>query len=236
VATVLVAAGLAALGSRSRPDDVVIGSVFAWILGLGVFFLTIYTTSRSTGNGSASVNYLFGSIFGLSASQSVVAAAVAAIVCLAVVLIARPLLFASVDEPVAAARGVPVRILGIAFLVLVGVTAGEAAQAVGALLLLGLMAAPGGAAHRLTTRPFLGLALSAAIAVASMWIGVVLSYLVPSMPPSFAILAVATGIYVAGAVAVRGRGDAPAAAKGRPAQGGRRKWAGKVLSRVPTLR
>src|SRR5438105_4919613 len=124
-ATVLVAVGLAGLGSRGRADDVVIGSVFAWVLGLGVFFLTIYTTSRSTDNGAASVNYLFGSIFGLSGSQSVVAAVVGGVVSLAVVVIARPLLFATVDEPVAAGRGVPVRILGIGFLVLIGVTAGE---------------------------------------------------------------------------------------------------------------
>jgi zinc/manganese transport system permease protein len=204
-ATALVAVGLGVLGARARADDVVIGSVFAWILGLGVFFLAIYTTSRSTGNGAASVNYLFGSIFGLSRSQSVVAAVVGGAVSLAVVVIARPLLFATVDEAVAAGRGVPVRILGIVFLVLVGVTAGEAAQDVGALLLLGLMAAPGGAAQRLTARPFVGLAISGGLAVGSTWIGVVLSYLVPSLPPSSAILGVATLAYVASAFVARPR-------------------------------
>jgi zinc/manganese transport system permease protein len=203
-ATALVALGLGVLGVRTRADDVVIGSVFAWILGLGVFFLTIYTTSQSTGNGAASVNYLFGSIFGLSGSQSLVAAVVAGVVSVVVVAIARPLLFATVDEAVAAARGVPVRVLGIGFLVLVGVTAGEAAQDVGALLLLGLMAAPGGAAQRLTDRPFVGLALSGGIAVASTWIGVILSYLIPSLPPSSAILGVATLTYVGAALVARG--------------------------------
>ncbi|HWC38848.1 MAG TPA: metal ABC transporter permease [Acidimicrobiales bacterium] len=208
VATVLVGVGLAGLGRRARPDDVVIGSVFAWILGLGVFFLTIYTTSRSTANGAASVNYLFGSIFGLSASESVLAAAVAGGVCIVIILIARPLVFATVDEAVAAARGVPVRMLGIVFLALVGVTAAEAAQDVGALLLLGLMAAPGGAAQRLTTRPFVGLAVSGGIAVASTWVGVVLSYLISSLPPSSAILGVATLAYVLAALVtqVRSRG------------------------------
>jgi zinc/manganese transport system permease protein len=201
--TVLVGLGLGALGWRKRADDVVIGSVFAWLLGLGALFLTIYTTTRSTGNGTASVNYLFGSIFGLSASQSAAAAVIAGVVSLAVVFIARPLLFTTLDDAVAAARGVPVGILGIAFLALVGVTAGEAVQAVGALLLLGLMAAPGGAAQRLTARPFVGLVISTAIAVSSMWIGMLLSYLIPSMPPSFAILAVATLAYVVAAVAAR---------------------------------
>ena len=81
--------------------------------------------------------------------------------------------------------------------------AGEAAQDVGALLLLGLMAAPGGAAQRLTTRPFVGLAISGGIAVVSTWIGVLLSYLIPSLPPSSAILGVATSVYVAAALAAR---------------------------------
>ena len=92
----------------------------------------------------------------------------------------------------AAARGVPVRALGYAFFVLLGVTAGVATQAVGALLLLGLLAAPAGAAQRLTARPFGALWLSAGIAVGSMWVGLTVAYLAPRVPPSFGILAVAT--------------------------------------------
>jgi zinc/manganese transport system permease protein len=63
-------------------------------------------------------------------------------------------------------------------------------------LLVGLVAAPAGAAHRLTGRPWIGLALSAAIAVGSMWIGLLLSYLFGSLPVSFSIMAVATGAFV----------------------------------------
>jgi zinc/manganese transport system permease protein len=195
--TVLVALGMGTLGRRARPDDVVIGGVFAWLLGLGVFFLTLYTTTRSgSGNGSASVTVLFGSIFGLSASRAMVTAIIALMICAVVVAIARPLLFASLDENVATARGVPVRLLGYGFLVLVGGTAAESTQVVGALLILGLLAAPAGAASRLTTRPLRALGLSTAIAVASVWIGLTASYAVPQLPPSFAILAVATLIYL----------------------------------------
>jgi zinc/manganese transport system permease protein len=198
VITILVALAMGGLGARARPDDVVIGGVFAWILGLGVFFLTLYTTTRSGGgNGSASVTVLFGSIFGLSASRAVLTVVIAVVICAAIASIARPLLFATIDEDVAAARGVPVRLLGFGFLVLVGGTAAEATQVVGALLILGLLAAPAGAAARITTRPLRGLAISAAIAVASVWTGLTASYLVPRMPPSFAILAVATLTYLA---------------------------------------
>jgi zinc/manganese transport system permease protein len=196
-ATIAMALLFGTLGRKARPDDVVIGSVFSWILGLGAFFITVYTTSRSTTNGTAGVSVLFGSIFGISAGSAVVAALVAAGVGLLVVLIARPLLFATLDEAVAAARGVPVRLLGYGFLALAGISAAEATQAVGSLLLLGLLAAPAGAAIRLTDRPYRALALSAGLAVVEMWAGLFASYTVPKMPPSFAIMAAATAVYAA---------------------------------------
>lgn len=197
VATIGVALLLGVLGRRSRPDDVAIGGVFSWILGLGVFFLTVYTTSRSAANGGAGVTVLFGSIFGLSASQAVTAAVIAAAVCAVTVVVARPLLFASIDEAVAAARGVPVRLLGFGFLALAGACAAVATQAVGSLLILGLLAAPAGTAQRLTDRPYRALALSAGLAVLEMWAGLALSYTVPNVPPSFGILAAATAVFAA---------------------------------------
>jgi zinc/manganese transport system permease protein len=199
-ATVGVALLLGLLGPRGRADDVVIGSVFAWVLGLGVFFLTLYTTHRSAGNGAAGITVLFGSIFGLSAGAVRLAVVLGVAISLAVVVLARPLLFASIDEAVAAAQGVPVRTLGLAFLVLIGLTTAEATQAVGALLLLGLLSAPAAAAQQLTSRPFAGLALSAALAVAALWVGLTLSYAVPRLPPSFAVIAVAAAIYAGAGV------------------------------------
>jgi zinc/manganese transport system permease protein len=194
-ATLGVALLLGVLGPRGRADDVVIGSVFAWVLGLGVLFLSIFTTRHATGDSAAGPGVLFGSIFGLDGGQVAITVAVAAVVVVVLLAIARPLLFASVDAAVATARGVPVTALGIAFLLLVGATAAEATQVVGALLLLGLLAAPAGAAHRLTTRPMRGMWLSAGIAVASMWIGLLVSSTVSSIPPSFAVVAASTVAY-----------------------------------------
>ena len=84
--------------------------------------------------------------------------------------------------------------LGLLFLALVGVVAAQATQAVGALLLLGLLAAPAGAAHRLTARPYRGMLVSAAFAVGSVWLG--LAYAFPTLPPSTMIVSVAVGIYL----------------------------------------
>ncbi len=195
-ATIAIGVLLGLLGHRGRADDVLIGTMFAWILGLGVLALSVYTASaHAATNGGAGVSVLFGSIFGLSGTRAMLAAAIAIGLLAVMVVIARPLLFASLDEAVAAARGVPVTALGVGFLALVGATAAEATQAVGALLLLGLLAAPAGAAHRLTRNPYTGIALSAGLALTATAAGLTTSYLLPKLPPSFSILAVASLTY-----------------------------------------
>jgi zinc/manganese transport system permease protein len=196
-ATVLVAALLAGIGERARGDDVLIGVVFVWVLGLGVFFLDLFNRSANGGNGIIASRTLFGSIFGLSTGEARLAALIGLCVVVALCAIARPLLFASIDPQVAAARGVPVTLLGGVLLVLLGVDAAEASQAVGALLLLGLIAAPAGAALKLTANPWLGLALSCLFALTSIWLGIVAAYLISALPPSTAILSVALALYVA---------------------------------------
>ncbi len=196
VACILGGLLMGALGDRARADDVVIGSLFAWTLGLGVLFLSIFTTKSSAENGTAGVRVLFGSIFGLSTTDVRTSAVLATLAILLLLAIARPLLYASLDTAVAAAQGVPVRVLGLGFLALLGLVAAQASQAVGALLLLGLLAAPAGAAHRLTASPYRGLLLSALIALGSVWLGLTLSYLFSTLPPSTTIIAAAVGTYI----------------------------------------
>jgi zinc/manganese transport system permease protein len=196
LATIAGAMLLAALGERARVDDVAIGSFFAWTLGLGALFLSIFTANGSADDGTAGVRVLFGSIFGLTAREAAVSALLAALACLLLLAIARPLLFASLDPVVAAAQGVRVRLLGLAILALLGLVAAQGSQAVGTLLLLGLIAAPAGAAQRLASNPYRGLLLSAVLAVGSVWLGLTLSYLVAALPPSTAIVGTATAAYV----------------------------------------
>jgi len=199
VATIAAGAAIGMLGrgvlAGGRGNDTAIGIAFTFILGLGVFFLALAGTSAAGASGIAGAHTLFGSIFGLSAGEARLAAAVGLGAVLATAAIARPLLFSSVAPDVAAARGVPTRLLALAFVALLGVVAAEATQAVGALLLLGLLAAPAAAAHRLTRAPFAGVALAGLLAVGVTWGGLVLAYEIPSLPPSTAIVALAVGAY-----------------------------------------
>jgi zinc/manganese transport system permease protein len=199
--TLGLAAVMAGLGRRAQADDVAIGVVFSWVLGIGLLLIAVLSTSTSGGNGLIVANTLFGSIFALGAGESVVAAAIGLGVLLAAVASARPLLFASLDPELAGLHGVPVRALGLVLLLLIGIVTAEGTQTIGALLVLGLIAAPAGAALRLTSRPYLGMALSATIALAAMWAGIALSYAIPSLPPSTAIVALAAGAYALASVA-----------------------------------
>ena len=216
--TLAVAGGMAAAGRRGRADDVVIGIVFAWILGIGILLISLLATSAGGGNGITAVNTLFGSIYSLSAGASRLAAAIGLAVVAGVVIVFRPLLLSTLDAELAAVRGVPVGLLGAAFLGLLAVVTAESTQAVGALLLLGLLAAPAGAAHRLTARPFAGLALSGLFAVLAMWGGLALSYAIASVPPSSAIIGLAGAGYAMAGRLVRWRASRSATPRG-PASG-----------------
>ena len=204
-ATVSVALLFAALGERLAVDDVVIGVDFSWVLGLGVLFLYLFNRGAGGSNGALASRALFGSIFSLSAPDTAVAALIALGLGVALTAIGRPLLYASTSPESAGARGVRVGLLGTCFLVVLAVDAGEATQAVGALLLLGLIAAPAGAALRLTASPRLALLISSLAGLASVWVGVTLAYLEPSLPPSSAIIGVAVAIYAASFAATLGR-------------------------------
>ncbi|HEV7586014.1 MAG TPA: metal ABC transporter permease [Solirubrobacteraceae bacterium] len=196
-----VVAGRGGAGVGAAPaDDTTIGIAFTFVLGLGLFFLTLFSLGSAGGSGIQAAHTLFGSIFGLGGGEARLAAAIGIAVIALVVAIGRPLLFATLAPDVAAARGVPTRVLGVGFLAMLGVVAAEATQAVGALLLLGLLAAPAAAAHRVTGKPFAGVALAGLFAVVAMIAGLVLAYALPWLPPSSAVIGAAVAIYGLSAV------------------------------------
>jgi zinc/manganese transport system permease protein len=200
VGSLAVAALIGALGVRGRERDSAIGVILAFGLGLGVLFLTLY---KQYATGAFSL--LFGTITGVSAGQLLLLAGIGAGVVAALAAIYRPLLFASVDPDVAEARGVPVRALSIAFLVIMAFAEAEAVQVVGVLLILALMIAPAAAAQRLTARPGATLALSVAIALAASLGGILLALVTP-YPVSVFTTTIAFAAYVAARLVGRRRG------------------------------
>jgi len=152
---VIVAAVIGLFGVRERERDSSIGVILAFGLGLGVLLLSFYN-----GFAAEATNILFGNIFGVSNGQLVILLTICVGVIISMIILYRPLLFASVDPDVAVARGVPVRLLGILFLFVLALTVTAAAQVVGTLLVLSLAITPAAAAQRLSARPVVVTTLS----------------------------------------------------------------------------
>lgn len=190
------------LGERLRERDVAIGTVLAWVLGLGSLFLFLFTTRASgIGTGFSGVTILFGNILGISVTQTLTIALVSGVVVLVLLFIARPLLFASLDPDVAIAQGVPVRLLGLGFMLLLAVTVSVATVAVGALLVFALLLLPAASAQQISSRPGLSLALSAGLGLVITWLGLTIGFYT-SLPGSVCISLLACVVY---ALAVVGR-------------------------------
>ncbi|MDA2889702.1 metal ABC transporter permease [Mycolicibacterium sp. BiH015] len=181
---------IGALGKRTSDREVATGTVLAFATGLGLFF-----NSLATRNSSTLTNVLFGNLLAISSQQLLSFFALLVLTAAGVAFIFRPLLFTSVNSKVAEAKGVPVRALSIAFMVLLGVTVTMAVQAVGTLLLFALVVTPAATALMLTARPILAMAVSAVIGLASVWAGLVLSAMF-NLPPSFVIVTIACAVWL----------------------------------------
>jgi zinc/manganese transport system permease protein len=172
-------------GRRVADREMATGTILALATALGVLF-----ASLASANASTTTSVLFGNLLAISSDQLVVFGIFTAAVVLALAVIARPLVFASVDPAVAEARGVPVRALGVAFVVLLALTITMAVQVVGTLLLFALVVTPAATALRLTARPIRVAAAAVGLALVSVWGGLVLAAMV-DLPPSFFIVSIA---------------------------------------------
>jgi zinc/manganese transport system permease protein len=175
-ASILAALVIAAVprpgsGRSLGEESAVIGTVQAFALACGVLFVTLYG-----GYLDGLTGLLFGTFLGITDLQVMVLALVGVSVLVMLAIIARPLLFSSVDGDVAAARGVPVRKLSTLFLVLLGCTAAEVSQITGALLVFSLLVMPAAAARQLTVRPGVSVGLTIVVAVTVTWLSLVVAY------------------------------------------------------------
>jgi zinc/manganese transport system permease protein len=181
---------IALLSRRSSHRDVYIGIVLAFALGLGLLFLSLYT-----GYATEAISILFGEILGIASIDVLRTLAFSVLILGAIGLLYRPLLFSSLDEEVAEAKGLPTLYIGIAFLLLVAIAVSIAVQVTGVLLIFSLMVTPAAAAEHLASRPSRVITISTLIALAVTWAGLFVSFYEP-YPASFFITAFAFLLYV----------------------------------------
>ena len=194
--TFLTGVGMGLFGEKLAHRDVAIGMMLSLSLGLGLLFLHFYTTGATQ-----AAALLFGNVLGVDSSALMNLVVLAGLSLIALALIGRPLVFASLQADLAEARGVPLRFVSAAFLGIVAVAVAECAQIVGVLLVFTLMVGPAAAAMNLTRRLPLGVALSAGLAIAEAWGGLTLAFYT-DWPTSFWITAL-SGIVFFGAAGLR---------------------------------
>ncbi|BDI24174.1 metal ABC transporter permease [Herbiconiux sp. L3-i23] len=190
IGSLIAALLIGLLGSRARERNSIIGVLMPFGLGLGILFLALYP-----GRSSNKFGLLTGQIVAVDNPQLGALIVVAAIVLIGLVVLWRPLLFASFDEEVAAARGVPVRALSIAFMVLLGLATAVSLHIVGALLVLALLVTPAAAALRVATSPPVVVGLSVLFATVST-VGGILLALGSSVPISPYVTTLSFAIYL----------------------------------------
>ena len=175
-------------------ESAVVGTVQAFALALGFLFFSL--TRRNITGAQA---LLFGSFLGITSDQVVALSVGAVAVLLVLAYIGRPLLFASIDPDVAAARGVPVNTLSVVFLLLLGLAAAEASQITGSLLVFALLVLPAATAEKLTPNPAKSIVATVVIAVLTTWVSLTASYY-SNYPIGFFITSVAFAAYVVASV------------------------------------
>lgn len=188
--TIVIALGFGIFGKRLKGRDVEIGMVLSFALGLGVLFLKLYTT-----NAAEAVSILFGSILSVTTNDLYISLTTGIVALSVLGIIFRPLLFSSIDPEVAEARGVPVQVLGIIFMVLIGITIAEAILVVGVLLVFALLIAPAATAQHISNRPMKSIVISVGLGLSFMWGGMFLG-LFFHVPVSFFIAGLASLTYL----------------------------------------
>ena len=187
--TLLAAVGMGGLGHRINKSDMAIGIILAFALGLGVLFLHFYTSYASQ-----AMTILFGNLLGVSWHLIHMMLLYAIFSLLALAVIARPLLFASLEPELAEAKGVSLPLLSILFMIIVAVAVTEVSQVVGVLLVFTLLIGPAAAALNWTRHLLSGLFLTVLLGVLIVWIGIILAF-VTDWPIPFWISALAASNY-----------------------------------------
>ncbi|HZL60013.1 MAG TPA: metal ABC transporter permease [Stellaceae bacterium] len=210
-ATAAAGISMGFLSERLAQRDVAIGIILALSLGLGLLFLHFFTAYATQATA-----LLFGNVLAVDGETVWILLVLGIVSVATLAVISRPLLFASLQPELAAAKGVSLRLYSVLFLAIVALATAECAQIVGVLLVFALMVGPAAAAQRLTTGIGKGLLFSAGLALFEAWAGITLAFYT-DWPSSFWITALSAGIYLLATLPRSGRTQRPARARYRPA-------------------
>ena len=189
-AALVIGAVPRSVSGTSAQETAVIGTVQAFALACGALFVSLYG-----GFLNSVTALLFGTFLGISDGQVTTLLIVGAVALVALVAIARPLFFATVDPDVARARRVPVGLLSVGFLVLLACAAAAVSQITGALLVFALLVMPAAAAQQVTARPVASFVLTIVFALVIVWVGLGVAYF-SIYPVGFYVTSIGFGLYV----------------------------------------
>ena len=195
VMNLLAAFIMGLLGDKIRKNDLAIGVVFSFFLGLGAYFLFLYHNNYAGGI----MDVLFGNILAVSYSQIKVLLLLSAFIILSLMICFRPLLFVSIDPVLAASKMVPAKLLNILYFILIAVAVSMGCQIVGVLLIFVLMVLPGAIASQWCKGVYKLILLSICISVLSVWGSLFLSYYF-NLPISFCVTMILCSAYFIGLV------------------------------------
>ena len=191
-----VATGFLKDNSRIK-QDTVMGIVFSGMFGLG---LVLYVKIQSDVHLD---HILFGDMLGVGLRDIVETAVIAAVTAGMIGLKWRDFLLHAFDPAQARAVGLRVNLLHYGLLCLISLTIVGALKAVGIILAIAMLIAPGAIAFLLTRRFGAMLALAVLIAVAASFLGVYLSFFIDSAPAPTIVLLLAAAFTTAFLVATK---------------------------------
>ncbi|WP_116963414.1 metal ABC transporter permease [Fastidiosibacter lacustris] len=195
IANMIAAIFMGFMGDKIKKNDLAIGIVLTFFLGLGAYFLYLYQTGYS----GSIMSILFGNILTVSYRQIIILLIMAIIIICALSIVARSLFFCSIDPIIAQSKNIPSRLLSMIFFIILALTVTMACQIVGALLVFTLLIGPAASAFQWSDGFYKSMLLSIMISLISVWGALCLAFYV-NLPASFCITMIICLIYIIGLI------------------------------------
>lgn len=195
IANIIAASIMGAMGDKISKNNLTVGIVLTFFLGLGAYFLYLYQTGYS----GSIMSILFGNILTVSLEQIITLLIMAAVIIVILTLMARALFFTSIDPLLARTKNIPNKLLSVVFFIILALTVTMACQIVGVLLVFALLIGPAACSFQWSDGFYQGMLLSIVISLISVWGALCLAFYA-NLPASFCITMIICTIYIIGLI------------------------------------